>query len=39
MWLDCPVEETDDRGRKTHTTEARGVAFRRAHPSLPERKR
>jgi hypothetical protein len=23
MWLDCPVEETDDRGRKTHTTEAR----------------
>jgi RNA-directed DNA polymerase len=23
MWLDCPVEETDDRGRKTWTTEAR----------------
>ena len=23
MWLDCPVEETDDRGRKTGTTEAR----------------
>src|ERR1700737_1474454 len=23
MWLDCPVEETDDRGRKTPTTEAR----------------
>ena len=23
MWLDCPVEETDDRGRKTCTTEAR----------------
>jgi RNA-directed DNA polymerase len=23
MWLECPVEETDDRGRKTHTTEAR----------------
>ena len=22
MWLDCPVEETDDRGRKTRTTEA-----------------
>jgi RNA-directed DNA polymerase len=22
-WLDCPVEETDDRGRKTRTTEAR----------------
>src|SRR6266852_2425683 len=24
MWLDCPVEETDDRGRKKRTTEARG---------------
>ncbi|HKN09252.1 MAG TPA: reverse transcriptase domain-containing protein [Pseudomonadota bacterium] len=23
MWLDCPVEETDDRGRKTRTTDAR----------------
>src|SRR2546422_9977022 len=23
MWLDCPVEETDDRGRKTRTTEGR----------------
>jgi RNA-directed DNA polymerase len=23
MWLDCPVEETDDRGRKIRTTEAR----------------
>ena len=23
MWLDCPVEETDDRRRKTRTTEAR----------------
>ena len=23
MWLGCPVEETDDRGRKTRTTEAR----------------
>ena len=23
MVLDCPVEETDDRGRKTRTTEAR----------------
>jgi hypothetical protein len=23
MWLDCPVEETDDWGRKTRTTEAR----------------
>ena len=25
MWLDCPVEETDDRGRKTRTTEARNI--------------
>src|SRR5467141_3265710 len=23
MWLDCPVEETDDRGRKTRTTQTR----------------
>jgi RNA-directed DNA polymerase len=23
IWLECPVEETDDRGRKTRTTEAR----------------
>src|SRR3974377_35764 len=23
MWRECPVEETDDRGRKTRTTEAR----------------
>jgi retron-type reverse transcriptase len=23
MWLDCPVEETDNRGRKTRATEAR----------------
>src|SRR6202035_558193 len=23
MWLDCPVEETHDRGGKTRTTEAR----------------
>jgi len=23
MWLDCPVEETDERGRKTRTTKAR----------------
>jgi RNA-directed DNA polymerase len=23
MWLECPVEETDGRGRKTRTTEAR----------------
>ena len=25
MWLDCPVEETDERGRKTRTSEARGI--------------
>src|ERR1700690_1739966 len=23
MWLECPVEETDHRGRKTRTTEAK----------------
>jgi len=23
MWLECPVEDTDDRGRKTRTTEAK----------------
>ena len=23
MWLECPVEETDNRGRKKRTTEAR----------------
>ena len=23
MWLECPVEETDDRGRKTRTTEVK----------------
>jgi RNA-directed DNA polymerase len=23
MWLECPVEETDDRGRKTRTTAAK----------------
>ena len=35
MWLECPVEETDDRGRKTRTTEAKdsGAAFRKAHRS------
>jgi RNA-directed DNA polymerase len=36
MWLECAVEETDRRGRKTRTTEAKdmaGVASRRAHPS------
>ena len=35
MWLECAVEETDDRGRKTRTTEAKdsGAAFRKGHPS------
>ena len=33
MWLDCPVEETDDRGRKTRTTEARDK--RRGTPISP----
>jgi hypothetical protein len=23
MWLECAVEDTDDKGRKTHTTEAK----------------
>ena len=35
MWLDCPVEETDDRGRRTRTTEAletSGAASRRSSP-------
>ena len=30
MWLECPVEETDDRGRKKRTTEARD--YRRGIP-------
>ena len=36
-WLDCPVEETDTRGRTTRTAEARDqrAASRRAHPSHP----
>ena len=37
MWLECPVEETDDRGRKTRTTEAgdqrRGIP--QGSPSSP----
>jgi len=35
MWLDCPVEETDQRGRTRRMTEAgiAGEASRRAHPS------
>src|SRR5271165_4038518 len=37
MWLDCPVEETDDRGRRTCTTEARNKrrGIPQAHPSHP----
>ena len=35
MWLESPVEETDDRGRKTRTTEARdnrhGIGFLSDH--------
>ena len=35
MWLECPVEETDQRGRTRRTTEAgiAGEASRRAHRS------
>jgi hypothetical protein len=32
MWLECPVEETDDRGRKTRTTEAKDT--RRGIPQI-----
>nr|WP_244412421.1 reverse transcriptase/maturase family protein [Sinorhizobium sp. CCBAU 05631] len=37
MCLECPVEETDDRGRKTRTTEARDKrrGIPQAHPSHP----
>ena len=31
MWLECAVEETDDRGRKTRTTEAKDQRAR--HPA------
>jgi RNA-directed DNA polymerase len=34
MWLDCPVEETDKRGRKTRTTEA---TDHRRGPKYPEK--
>jgi hypothetical protein len=34
MWLDCLVEETDKRGRKTRTTEARD---HRRGPKYPEK--
>ena len=40
MWLDCPVEETDDRGRG-HARPRRGTsgaAFRRVRPSHPCRR-
>jgi hypothetical protein len=34
MWLECPVEETDEHGRKTRTSEARdsAAASRKAPP-------
>src|SRR6202035_602802 len=37
MWLDCPVEETDERGRKTARPRraTSGAAFRRARRSHP----
>jgi hypothetical protein len=47
MWLECSVEETDDRGRKTRTTEAGGqveshaarlgqlLPSRGCHPRIP----
>ncbi len=37
MWLECPVEETDDRGRKTRTTEARDDrrGIPQGHPISP----
>src|ERR1700716_4359115 len=38
MWLECPVEETDDRGRKTRTTEARpGFVLELQPPAQPHR--
>src|SRR4030088_1258792 len=33
MWLECPVEETDERGRKTRTTEARDKRTSKAPPN------
>src|SRR5215510_15987308 len=37
MWLECSVEETDDRGRKTRTTEAKdkGRGIPQGSPSTP----
>jgi group II intron reverse transcriptase/maturase len=37
MWLECPVEETDDRGRKRRTTEARdnGCGIPQGSPISP----
>ena len=37
MWLECAVEETDDRGRKTHTTVAKdsGRGIPRGSPISP----
>jgi hypothetical protein len=41
MWLECSVEETDNRGRKTRTTQAKisAAASRKVHPSRHGRKR
>ena len=41
MWLDCPSKKpTTEAGRHARPRRATsGAAFRRAHPSLPERKR
>jgi hypothetical protein len=33
MWLDGPFEETDERGRQTRTTEARGALNAHMNPS------
>jgi RNA-directed DNA polymerase len=35
MWLDCPVEETDDRGHARPRPGTTGAAFRKVHPSHP----
>ena len=37
MWLECAVEDTDDKGRKTRTTEAKdsGRGISQASPVLP----
>ena len=35
MWLECPVEETDDRGRKTRTTEDNRRGIPQGSPISP----